>query len=140
MNKKRKKEIVILGAGVAGIRAALDIEKNFSLTMGRIVLVDENDYHQYLYKIQEVCNVDYEERDIIVPISRLIAGKSIDFVQASVESVNTERRVIEIEGSEISYDILVIALGSHIAYFGIEGIEENSIIKWEEAVRLSGQN
>lgn len=27
----------------------------------------------------------------------------------------------------MTYDILVIALGSHVAYFGIEGLEENSV-------------
>jgi len=121
------KDIVILGAGVAGIRAALDLEKKIDSRTGRIVLVDENDYHQYLYKIQEVCNKDYEEKDIIVPIFRLIKGKNIEFIKASVRTVDPERRVVDTTGGEIPYDILVIALGSHIAYFGIEGLEENSL-------------
>jgi len=121
------KDIVILGAGVAGIRAALDLEKKIDSRMGRVILVDENDYHQYLYKIQEVCNKDYEEKDIIVPLSRLIKGKKIEFIKTSVRTVDPERRVVETTGGEIPYDILVIALGSHIAYFGIEGLEENSL-------------
>jgi NADH dehydrogenase len=121
------KQIVILGAGVAGIRAALDLSKKVDSRMGRVVLVDENDYHQYLYKIQEVCNKDYEEKDIIVPITRLIEGKGVEFIKASVRTVDPERRVVETTGGEISYDILVIALGSHVTYFGIEGLEENSM-------------
>ena len=121
------KDIVILGAGVAGIRVALDLEKKVDSRMGRIVLVDENDYHQYLYKIQEVCNKDYEEKDILVPLSRLIKGKRIEFVKSSVRTVDHERRVVETTEGEMPYDILVIALGSHVAYFGIEGLEENSV-------------
>jgi len=121
------KDIVVLGAGVAGIRAALDLEKKIGSRMGRIVLVDENDYHMYLYKIQEVCNIDYEEKDIVVPLSRLIKGKRIKFIKASVMTVDPERRVVKTTGGEITYDILVIALGSHVAYFGIEGLEENSV-------------
>ncbi len=127
MVNEAPKDIVILGAGVAGIRAALDLEKKIDSRTGRIVLVDENDYHQYLYKIQEVCNKEYEEKDIIVPISRLIEGKGIDFVKTSVKNVSLERHVVETTGGEISYDILVIALGSHVTYFGIEGLQENSV-------------
>jgi len=121
------KDIVILGAGVAGIRVALDLVKKVDSRMGRVILVDENDYHQYLYKIQEVCNEDYQEKDIIVPISRLIKGKRIEFVKTSVKNVIPEQRVVETTSGAMSYDILVIALGSHIAYFGIEGLEENSM-------------
>jgi NADH dehydrogenase len=80
MDVSNSKQIVVLGAGVAGIRAALDLEKKIDSRIGRIVLVDENDYHQYLYKIQEVCNKEYEEKDIVVPISRLIKGKRIEFI------------------------------------------------------------
>jgi len=126
MAEKGLKNIVILGAGVAGIRAALDLVKKVDKSTGRIILVDENDYHQYLYKIQEVCNREYEEKDIIVPISRLIRGKRIEFIKTSVKNVSIERQVVETTSEEIPFDILVIALGSHVAYFGIEGLEENS--------------
>ena len=127
MTVSNSKQIVVLGAGVAGIRAALDLEKKIDSSISRIVLVDENDYHQYLYKIQEVCNKDYKEKDIIVPLSRLIKGKRIEFIKASVRTVDPERRVVETTNGEMTYDILVIALGSHVAYFGIEGLEENSL-------------
>lgn len=127
MADKKSKDIVILGAGVAGIRAALDLEKKVDSQASRIILVDENDYHQYLYKIQEVCNRDYEERDIVVPISRLIRGKRIDFVKTSVKNVSLKSQSVETSDGEIPFDILVIALGSHVAYFGIEGLEANSM-------------
>jgi len=110
--------------------------------MGRIVLVDENDYHQYLYKIQEVCNKDYEDKDIIVPISKLIKGKKIEFIKASVRTVDAERRVVETTGGEMTDDILVIALRSHVAYFGIEDPEENSLAlsSFEAAKEIRSRN
>jgi len=127
LSEKSGLDIVILGAGVAGIRAALDLEKKIDHKKSHIILIDENDYHQYLYKIQEVCNVDYEEKDIIVPISRLIKGKKITFKQTSVKSINSDQNLVETSDGEQRYDILVVALGSHIEYFGIEGLEENSL-------------
>jgi NADH dehydrogenase len=127
MDENNPKQIVILGAGVAGLRVALKLEKRISRELARIILIDENEYHQYLYRIQEVCNSDYEERDIVVPISRLIKGKRIEFVKTTVKTVDPNRHIVETIEGEQPFDILVIALGSHVAYFGIEGLEENSL-------------
>ena len=121
------KNIVILGAGVAGLRVALDLEKKINSELARIILIDENDYHQYLYRIQMVCNIDYGDDDIVVPISRLIKGKRIEFIQASVKKVDTERRIVETTTGEIPYDKLAVTLGSHIEYFNVEGLKENSL-------------
>ena len=93
----------------------------------RIILIDENDYHQYLYRIHEVCNLEHEEEEIIVPLSLLLRGRAVEFVQASVKTVAPARKIVETTNGEQPYDILVIALGSHVAYFDIEGLEENSM-------------
>lgn len=122
------KEIVILGAGIGGLRVALRLESRLRRGLGRIVLMDENGYHQYLYRIHEICGPDYDDKDVIVPIPRLIKDKKIEFKQVKVEGIDTERRVVKTSEGEHPYDILVFALGSHPAYYGIEGLEENSLI------------
>jgi NADH dehydrogenase len=122
------KDILILGAGVSGLRVALNLEKKLNKELGRIVLIDENSYHQYLYRIHEVCGLNYEEKDIIVPISRLIEDKNIEFRQMKVEGIDPERRVVETSEGQQPFDILVAALGSHTAYYGIEGLEEHSLV------------
>jgi NADH dehydrogenase len=124
---KEPKKIVILGAGVAGLRVAQRLDRRIYPETARIILIDENDYHQYLYRIHEVCNLEYKEEDIIVPLSRLLKGKAVEFIQASVKTVDPARKIVETTSGEQSYDILVITLGSHVAYFGIEGLEENSM-------------
>lgn len=92
-----------------------------------IILIDENDYHQFLYRIHEVCNLEYEDKEIIVPLSRVLSVR-VDLRQASVQDIDAERKIIVTDKGEIPYDICVIALGSHVTYFGIEGLEENSMI------------
>lgn len=121
------KSIIILGAGVAGLRVALDLDRHTSPQLARIVLIDENDFHQYLHRIHEVCNIDYEEKDIIVPIKRLIRGTRIEFIRTKVENVDPNRRIVKTTDGEESFDVLVIALGSHVAFFNIEGLEENCL-------------
>jgi len=122
------KEIVILGAGIGGLRVALRLGKRLRPGLGRIILMDENGYHQYLYRIHEICGPDYDEKDVIVPIPRLVDGKNIEFKQVKVEGIDIDRRIVETNGGEHPYDILVFALGSHPAYYGIEGLEENSLV------------
>ena len=127
MNVQEPKKVVILGAGVAGLRVAQRLDKRTDPETARIILIDENDYHQYLYRIHEVCNLEHEEEEIIVPLSLLLRGRAVEFVQASVKTVAPARKIVETTNGEQPYDILVIALGSHVAYFDIEGLEENSM-------------
>ena len=118
--------IVILGAGVAGLRVAQKLGRRLKPSEAQIILIDENDYHQYLYRIHEVCNLEYEDKEIIVPLSRILS-KRVDFRQASVQNIDTEGKIVTTDNGDIPYDICVIALGSHATYFGIEGLEENSM-------------
>lgn len=118
--------IVILGAGVAGLRVAQRLGRRLKPSEASIVLIDENDYHQFLYRIHEVCNHEYEDKEIIVPLSRILS-KRVDFRQASVQNIDAEGKTVTTDKGDIPYDICVIALGSHVTYFGIEGLEENSM-------------
>jgi NADH dehydrogenase len=92
-----------------------------------LVLIDENDYHQFLYKIHEVCNKEYEEKDILVPLEKIIDMSKIDFKQTTVKSVNVEKKVVETQNGEEPYDILAVCLGSHPSYFNIEGAQKYSL-------------
>ena len=128
MTVKATPRIVILGAGVAGLRVAQRLGRRLTSSEAQIILIDENDYHQYLYRIHEVCNLEYEDNEIIVPLSRILDKRRVDFRQASVQHIDTEKRTVSTDMGDISYDICVVALGSHVTYFGIEGLAENSMI------------
>lgn len=122
------REILILGGGIGGLRVALRLERRLRPGLGRIKLIDQNDYHQYLYRIHEVCGPHYDERGIIVPFSRLLRGRRIEFRRMRVEDIDPHGGVVRTSEGEISFDILVIALGSSPQYYGIEGLEEHSMV------------
>ncbi|MFC1803662.1 NAD(P)/FAD-dependent oxidoreductase [Thermoproteota archaeon] len=127
MTEKTPARIVILGAGVAGVRISQRLERRLTPHEAQIILIDENDYHQYLYRIHEVCNLEYRDNDIIVSLSRIINMRRVDFRQASIQHIDTETKTIFTDFENVSYDVCVVALGSHVAYFGIKGLEENSM-------------
>jgi len=131
------KSLVVIGAGVAGIKIVKVLQGRLPRTW-RLVLVDENDYHQYLYKIHEVCNVEFQEKDIIVPLEKIIDMDETEFRRVKVESVDPDRNLVITDEGEIGYDLLAVCLGSHPTYFNIEGIREHSLTlgSYEQALEI----
>ncbi len=131
------KSVVVLGAGVAGVKIVKELQGRLPGSW-RLVLVDENDYHQYLYRIHKVCNVDYLEEDIVVPLGKVIDLDETEFRRVKVESVDPGRSLVVTEEGEMGYDLLAVCLGSHPAYFGIEGISEHSLTlgSYEQALEI----
>ena len=64
-----------------------------------------------------------------MPLDRLFKGKDINLLISKVESISAdERKVTLSSGKILTYDKLVVGLGSQTAYFGIPGLEENSMV------------
>jgi len=131
------KSVVVLGAGVAGIKIVKELQGRLPGAW-RLVLIDENDYHQYLYRIHEVCNVKFREEDILVPLEKIIDMDKTDFRRVKVESVNPGRGLVITDEGEMSYDLLAVCLGSHPSYFDIEGIRGHSLTlgSYEQALEI----
>jgi len=100
---------LILGAGVAGLRVAKRFGRRLKPSESRIMQIDENDCHQLLYQIHEVCNLEYEEKEIIYSLSRILS-KRMDFCQPSVQNIDPEGKSATSDKSDIPYDICFIAL------------------------------
>ncbi len=115
---KTKKHIVIVGAGFGGLQTAISLSKRMG-TLVDITLVDKHDYHLFspnLYEVatsgEDLTNLSELRQHIVVPISRIISGTHIRFVQAEVESVNQKAREVGLGVKILPYTTLVIALGS----------------------------
>jgi NADH dehydrogenase len=133
----KKVRVVILGAGFAGLRAALDLPKRLKGIPHEITLVDRSDVHLYTPDLYEIatafnCHLNHEclvrLRDTVAtPIRSLVNPKEVNFVQDWVADILPEKKKVALKrNGELSYDILVVALGSTAAYFNIPGLEEHS--------------
>jgi NADH dehydrogenase len=109
-----KTRIVILGGGFGGVTTARRLEK---LCKNRpdveIVLVSRDNFLLMTPLLFEVCSGALDARHCSFPIRDFL--RSTRFVEATVEAVDLERRVVEVsageEREEIAYDQLVLALG-----------------------------
>ncbi len=129
----------MLGGGIAGLRVAMTLEKKIRSMVGwEIMLIDENDYHQYRYRIHEVVGGRATPSEVIVPFKRLLQDSKMEFVQAQVRDIDPSSNLVHTDLGLVYYDILVVALGSHPEFYGIPGLRENSLTlgSIEDAVRL----
>jgi len=122
-----KKSLVILGAGYAGLMTAVKLEEH---TRNRddveIILVDRNDYHQYVHLAYEIVTNVKKISDITIPMTELLKNRRIRFKQATVNEIDLTNKTVKTDKGDVPYFELVIALGSEPNFYGIKGAEEHS--------------
>lgn len=123
------RHIVILGGGFAGVNAAQHLERllahDDSVT---ITLVSNTNYLLFTPMLAEVSSSSIEARHITSPLRAFF--RKVRFINAEVKGINANKRLVQIshcstcEIVEISYDHLVIALGSVNNFYDIRGVEK----------------
>ncbi|WYP27463.1 NAD(P)/FAD-dependent oxidoreductase [Alkalihalobacillus sp. FSL W8-0930] len=123
------KHIVILGAGYGGLLAALTVRNYYSESQAKVTVVNQTGTHQIITELHRLAAGNIAEDAVAMPLEKLFKGKSIDLKIATVNSFSVDNKeVVLSDGSTLSYDALVVGLGSKTAYFGIPGLEENSMV------------
>ena len=121
------KQLVILGAGYGGLMTALKLEEKVRhLKDVKIILVDKNEFHQYLHLSYEIVTGVKKVDDFIIPLSEIIGQKRIQFFQATVENIDLANKIVRTNRGSLSYFELVVALGSEPNFFNIKGAEEHA--------------
>jgi len=123
------KNIVILGAGYGGLLAAQNVRKFYTKSQANVTVINKYPTHQIITELHRLAAGNVHEKAVAMPLDKLLKGLDVDIKIATVESFNVDNKeVILGDGSKLSYDALVVALGSVTAYFGIPGLEENSMV------------
>lgn len=127
-----KKRVLILGAGAAGIGAALELEKaSAGAPELEVTLVDRRNYHHPLPFIWQVVSGSVEPGHISFPLHALLRRRGtegpVKFRQSQVQGIDVEKKVVSTDTGKLKWDYLVIALGSTTNFFGMADVEENSL-------------
>ena len=123
MSLTTKKKIVILGAGYAGIFLSTNLSSKLDKNSTEIILIDRNNYHQLMQEIHLVASGYRTAEQLKIPISSLIQGKNIIFIQDDIEKIVPDKSTIFLKSGEIKYDELIVCLGSSTKYFNIPGAD-----------------
>src|SRR5580692_6782891 len=117
--------IVIVGGGFAGINLVKSLANNEAI---QVTLVDKNNYHFFTPLLYQVSTAFIEPSNISYPFRRMFQEKkNIHFYMGSLVRVNPAANNIETTNGMISYDYLVLAMGTETNYFGMEKIRESAL-------------
>lgn len=123
------KQILVLGGGYGGLLSAVTARKYLGVDEASITLVNRVSTHQIITELHRLAAGNKAEEAVAIPLYRLLRGQNIDLKLGSVAEIKPEEKeVVLSDGQTLTYDALVVALGSETAYFGIPGLKENSFV------------
>ncbi|MFP7654818.1 NAD(P)/FAD-dependent oxidoreductase [Chryseobacterium proteolyticum] len=116
-----KKHIIIVGGGFAGINLikSLKNDERFEIT-----LIDKNNYHFFPPLIYQVATSFIQASNISYPFRRMISKfRNVRFHMGNLIKVVSETKTVETDTGNLSYDYLVLALGTESNFFGMENVQ-----------------
>ena len=119
------KKIIVVGGGFAGIQLAKSLSKNHEL---EVLLIDKENYNFFPPLIYQVATgfVDYSY--ISHPFRKMFSKtKNVSFIHGTLQKINPQEKTIALENQTLSYDFLVLAMGTETNYFGMENIKKNAL-------------
>ncbi|MCC2685028.1 MAG: NAD(P)/FAD-dependent oxidoreductase [Paenibacillaceae bacterium] len=123
------KQILILGGGYGGLLSALTARKYMSSEEASITVVNKVPFHQIITELHRLAVGDLTEKNVALPLDKLLRGKDVNLIVGTVQGVKPDERTVTLEdGTKLTYDALVLAMGSETAFFGIPGLQENSFL------------
>ncbi|MFF2530017.1 NAD(P)/FAD-dependent oxidoreductase [Brevibacillus sp. DP1.3A] len=130
-------KILILGAGYGGLLTTLQLQKKLNYNEAEITLVNKHNYHYITTWLHEPAAGTAPADHARVSLDGILNKDKVNFVKGTVQAIQSEEQTVTLENGEVlSYDYLVIGLGSEPETFGIEGLKEHAFsIRSINAVR-----
>src|ERR1700693_1590473 len=114
-NRLRRPNVVIIGAGFAGLSAA----KGLARWPFDVIIIARHNYPLSQPLLYQVATAGLSPADIASPIRGILRyQKNTHVILANVSGVDPVAREILAEDRRIPYDTLVVATGARHAYFG----------------------
>src|SRR5438876_4737208 len=139
-----KTRVLILGGGFGGLYAALQFEKRRDPRF-EVTVVNRENFFLFTPMLHEVAAGDLDLTHIVNPVRKLL--RRTHFFNGDIKRIDLkERRVIVAHADdnhdhELSFDYLVLALGSVTNFYNLPGLAENALTmkSLSDAIRLRGR-
>ncbi|GHT38815.1 NADH dehydrogenase [Bacteroidia bacterium] len=119
-----KKRVIIVGGGFGGLKLANELKGSGF----QVVLIDKNNYHQFLPLIYQVASAGIEPSSISFPYRKIFQKrKNFFFRLCEVRAIVPEMNLIQTSIGKAPYDYIVFAAGTTTNYFGNQHIEDVAI-------------
>ncbi len=119
------KHVVIVGGGFAGLGCARRLAAHPEV---RVTLIDKNNYHQFQPLLYQVAGSFLSPSNVAFNLRGALHGHpNVDVKLGEVVAADLATHTVHTaEGQTYQGDILVLAAGSQVNFFGTPGAEENT--------------
>jgi len=129
-------KVVIVGGGFAGLRLARKLNNKPGF---EVLLVEKFNYHQFQPLFYQVATAALDASNISFPLRKAFHNsKNVHIRMAELKQVLPYQNKIVTDTEEISYDVLVLAMGADTNFFGNQQISSHAfpMKSTVEAIRL----
>lgn len=113
--------VVVVGGGFAG----LEIVQGLAGKPYKVLLLDKQNHHCFQPLLYQVATASLGADSIAHPFRRTIGPMpNVAFRMAEVQYVDPDRKVLQTNVGEFTYDILILATGSTTNFFGNQQMAE----------------
>ncbi|MFU2206507.1 NAD(P)/FAD-dependent oxidoreductase [Streptococcus pluranimalium] len=126
------KNIVVVGAGYAGVTAARQLAKKYKKDKDvSITLIDKNSFQTYMTELHEVAAGRVEPEAIKYDLQRIFKKyPKVNLVTDKVVSIDYDNKQVIAEDQTLDFDYLLLAMGGEANDFGTPGVKENGFTLW----------
>lgn len=119
-----KKRVIIVGAGFAGIEAAIQMRK----ANAEILLIDKTNHHVFQPLLYQVAGAALSPRDISMPVREIFCHQdNVSVIMGEVTGIDKANRSITLGNRDrYQYDYLILAVGARHSYFGNDIWEQHA--------------
>ena len=118
-----KTNIVIVGGGFAGTKAALELSNCDNC---QVTLVSDHSHFRYYPGLYHAATGG-KRAGSRIRLENILDESKVTFIRAEATSLDrAKKQIVTKDGQRISFDSLVLALGNVTNYFGIDGLKEYS--------------
>jgi NADH dehydrogenase len=115
MNVKAPVQVVIVGAGFGGLKAA----EGLAHLPVQITVIDRKNHHTFQPLLYQVATAGLSPAEIAAPVREILhRHKNVEVLLGDVTGFDLENRKVQFHGHEVGYDYLIVAAGATHAYFG----------------------
>lgn len=109
------RHIVVLGAGFGGLMFC----QTFNHRAARVTFFDRQNHHLFQPLLYQVATAGLSAPEIAQPIRSILSNQpNVTVLLDCVTGFDLAAKMVRLEGSTLTYDYLVLALGGCTSYFG----------------------
>jgi len=135
----KQKNILILGAGYAGVHAAKMLAKKYKKNKDiNITIIDKNPFHTLMTELHEVAGGRVHPESVQVDLGKIFNRTKVNVVTDYIKGIDTDKKIVTTELGTYNYDYLIIGTGSEPSFFGVPGVKEHGFTLWsfEDSIRI----